>query len=79
MSACQGTSDGFIKKNEPFNLQAYIDMRDEIVIRPYSADTVVWENMSQEMLVKAWDGTRTMADTCQEIAAQMNDSLAKEQ
>ncbi len=79
MSACQGTSDGFIKKNEQFNLQAYIDMRDEIVIRPYSADTVVWENMSQEMLVKAWDGTRTMADTCQEIAAQMNDSLAKEQ
>lgn len=79
MSAYEGASDGFVARSENFNLQAYIDMMDEIVIRPYSADTVVWENMSMEMLVKAWDGSAAMADTCAEIAANMNASLEQEQ
>lgn len=78
MSAYEGTSEGFVKKSENFNLQAYIDMMDEIVIRPYSKDTVVWENMSLETLVKAWDGSAPMSDTCAEIAANMNASLEKE-
>ncbi len=78
MSAYENTSDGFVNKNENFNLQAYIDMLDDIVIRPYSMDTVVWENMSLETLVKAWDGTAEMEDTCKEIAAKMNESLEKE-
>ena len=54
-------------------------MMDEIVIRPYSTDTVVWENMSLETLAKAWDGTSPMADVCKEIAANMNESLQNEQ
>ena len=79
MSACQGTSDGFVNKNENLNLQAYLDMMDNVVIRPYSKDTVVWENMSIETLVNAWNGTSSMADTCRQIAESMNTSLAQEQ
>lgn len=78
MSAYENTSDGFVSRNENFNLQAYIDMLDDIVIRPYSTDTVVWEDMSLETLVKAWDGTTEMEDTCKEIAVKMNESLEKE-
>ena len=79
MSAYEGASAGFVEKSQDFNLQAYVDMMDEIVIRPYSTDTVVWENMSLETLVKAWDGTSPMADVCKEIAANMNESLQNEQ
>ncbi len=79
MSAYEGASTGFVEKSQDFNLQAYVDMMDEIVIRPYSTDTVVWENMSHETLVKAWQGTSPMADVCKEIAANMNESLQSEQ
>lgn len=79
MSAYEGASDGFVEKSSDFHLQAYVDMMDEVVIRPYSTDTVVWENMSLETLVKAWDGTAPMADVCKEIAASMNESLQSEQ
>ncbi len=79
MSACEGTSDGFVNKSEIFNLQAYLDMMEDVVIRPYSMDTVVWENMSIETLVNAWNGTSSMADTCRQIAESMNASLAQEQ
>lgn len=79
MSAYEGTSGGFVEKSENFNLQAYVDMMEQTVIRPYSTDTVVWENMSQEKLVNAWNGTSSMADVCKEIAAGMNESLQNEQ
>ncbi len=79
MSAYEGTSDGFVKKSENFHLQAYVDMMDSVVIRPYSMDTVVWENMSQEKLVNAWNGASSMADVCKEIAVSMNESLQSEQ
>lgn len=79
MSACEGTSDGFVEKSENFHLQAYVDMMDSVVIRPCSMDTVVWENMSQEKLVNAWNGASSMADVCKEIAVSMNESLQSEQ
>lgn len=79
MSAYEGSSEGFVNKNKNFNLQAYIDMEKDIVIRPYSEDTIVWENMSLETLVKAWTGSAPMADICKEIATNMNKALEKEQ
>lgn len=79
MSAYEGASEGFVEKSENFHLQAYVDMMEQTVIRPYSTDTVVWENMSQEKLVNAWNGTASMADVCKEIAASMNESLQSEQ
>ena len=79
ISAYEGTEDGFIQKNPNFNLKAYIDMKENIVIRPYSQDTVVWEDMSMETLVNVWNGTDTMENACKKIAVEMNEDLAKEQ
>ena len=78
LSAYEGVSDGYVAKNPNFNLKAYIDMLDHIVIRPYSEDTIVWEDMSIEELVKAWDGKKSMSDVCKEIANNMNAALEKE-
>lgn len=78
LSAYEGVSDGFIAKNPNFNLKAYIQMMDQIVMRPYSEDTIVWEFMSTERLVDAWNGTKPMKDVCKEIADEMNAALEKE-
>ncbi|MDR0885930.1 MAG: sugar ABC transporter substrate-binding protein [Clostridiales Family XIII bacterium] len=78
MSAYEDTSEGFISKDTEKNIQAYIDMQDDIVMYPYSKDTIAWNDMSIEELVKAWQDPAIMADTCKKIAAQMNDDLAAE-
>ena len=54
-------------------------MTDDMVIRPYSKHTTVWENMLSEKLVDAWTGAKPAADVCAEVAAEMNASLAEEQ
>lgn len=79
MSAYEGTSDGFISKSPEFNLKAHVEMLDDIVFKPYSDDTLVWEEMAILKLVDVWNGSKSMADACKEIAAQMNEDLAKEQ
>lgn len=79
LSAWEGTSDGFAQKDPEFNLQIYTDMMENTVLRPYSVETVTWEDMSKEKLVNAWNGTTPMADVCKDIANEMNTDLEKEQ
>lgn len=79
LSALEGASEGFAQKDPAFNLKAYTDMMEDTVLRPYSVDTVTWEDMSQKKLVEAWNGSKSMADVCKEIAAEMNADLEKEQ
>lgn len=78
MAAYDGVSEGFAKKYETYNVQAYLDMMDDVVMRPYSKNTTIWEDMSQEKLVSAWDGSSSMEDVCKEIANEMNKALASE-
>ena len=61
-----------------FNLKAYLNMMDDMVIRPYSKTTVAWENKANEILKEVYAGNKTMADACAEIAEFMNQSLAEE-
>ncbi len=61
-----------------FNLQAYLDMMDDLVIRPYSKTTVRWENMANDKMIMAWTGDKTAEEVCQEIATEMNALLAEE-
>lgn len=77
MSAYTGTSDAWAKSAN-FNLQAYLNMMDDMVIRPYSKTTVTWENEDNEILKGVYTGDKTMADACQEMADQMNEKLAEE-
>lgn len=79
MSAYEGASTGFVEKDKNFHLQAYVDMLDYIVMRPYSSDTIVWEEMSLEKLVDGWNGSKSMSEVCNEIAEEMNQDLAKEE
>lgn len=77
MSAYTGTSDAWTKSAD-FNLQAYLNMMDDMVIRPYSKSTVTWENEDNEILKSVYTGDKSMEDACKEMAAQMNEKLAEE-
>lgn len=78
MSAYNGTSDAWAKSAD-FNLQAYLNMMDDMEIRPYSKTTVTWENEDNEILKSVYTGEKSMADACKEMAEQMNEKLAEEQ
>ncbi len=78
ISAYEGTEKNWIKAYPDFNLQAYLDMTKDMVIRPYSKHTTVWEDMISEKLIDAWTGTKDTATVCKEIAAEMNSDLAEE-
>ncbi|MDO5135758.1 MAG: sugar ABC transporter substrate-binding protein [Eubacteriales bacterium] len=77
MSAYKGTSDKWASSAD-FNLQAYLNMMDDMIIRPYSRSTVTWENENSEILKGVYNGDVTMAEACEAMAAQMNEKLAEE-
>lgn len=77
MSAFTGTSDAWANSAD-FNLQAYLNMMDDMVIRPYSRNTVTWENANKETMKKLYTGEMTAAEACKEMAEQMNEQLAQE-
>ncbi len=77
MSAYKGTSDAWANSAE-FNLKAYLNMMDDMEIRPYSKSTVTWENEDNEILKSVYTGEKSMADACKEMAEQMNEKLAEE-
>lgn len=77
MSAYKGTSDAWVKSAD-FNLQAYLNMTEDMVIRPYSRSTVTWENNDNEVLKSVYTGDKSMADACTEMAGFMNEQLASE-
>lgn len=77
MSAYKGTSDAWANSAD-FNLQAYLNMMDDMEIRPYSKSTVTWENEDNEILKSVYMGEKSMADACKEMADQMNEKLAEE-
>ncbi|WP_277405690.1 ABC transporter substrate-binding protein [Lacrimispora xylanisolvens] len=78
ISAYQGTTANWVKAYPSFNLQAYLDMMDDLVIRPYSKSTVAWTNMIHEKLIDAWTGKKSVEDVCKDIDKEMNAMLAEE-
>ena len=78
MSAYEGTSEAWAGSAD-FNLQAYLNMMDDMVIRHYSRETVTWENDVNEELKKAWTQEVTMEEACKNAAKVMNETLEEEQ
>ena len=78
MSAFMGTSDTWVNCVPEFHLQAYMDMTEDMVIRPYTRNTKVWEDYSQSTMVKAYTGEMSVEDVCKDIAAYMNEQLSEE-
>ena len=78
MSAWDGTSDTWVGCAPEFNLQAYLDMRDDMVVRPYSRNTVTWENRASEIFKEVYSGNMSMEDACKQAAEEMNETLSEE-
>ena len=78
MSAFMGTSDTWVNCAPEFNLQAFLDMTKDMVIRPYTKNKKIWEDYSQITMVKAYTGEMTMEEVCKDIAAFMNKEIAEE-
>lgn len=78
MSAYMGTSDAWAKSSPEFNLQAYLDMTKDMEIRPYTRNTKIWEDYSQDVMKRVYMNEITMEEGCKEIAAYMNESIAEE-
>lgn len=78
MAAYEGVSDDWKNNTDKFNLQAYLDMREDTVFRPSTRATLTWWNPMCEILKEAWNGNKPMADCCAEVAAEMNEAIANE-
>lgn len=78
MSAYEGTSDAWVKSQSGYDLQPYLDMRENAILYPYSKNTQAWYQMILEKMVSAWDGTKPMEEVSKDIAQDMNGKLAEE-
>lgn len=78
ISAYNGTTENWVKSYPNFNLQAYLDMMNNLVIRPYSKNTITWEEMISEKLIDAWTGKREVKDICNDIEVEMDNILSEE-
>ena len=78
ISAYNGTAAPFVASFPEFNAIDYVDQLRYAVMRPWSINQLLWEDMSIRLLNDAWAGTRPVADVAREIAQQMNAMLAAE-
>ena len=78
MSAYLDTSDDWINAAPQWNLQAYLDMWENITIFPHSKKTVEWDEKMDAVMKEVWLGNMTMEEGCKEVARQMNEVLATE-
>jgi multiple sugar transport system substrate-binding protein len=78
ISAFKGTAEPFARGFPEFNVKGYTDQIPYAVMRPYSKNTNVWEDMSILTMNDVWNGTVSVADACRSIAQRMNTMLAAE-
>jgi multiple sugar transport system substrate-binding protein len=78
ISCFKGTAAPFVNGFPQFNVAAYIDQIQYAVMRPFSKNTGLWEDMSVRIFNEVWAGTKSAADGCREIAQSMNAMLAAE-
>lgn len=78
ISAYEGTADLWVSSYKAFNVQAFVDMVDYGVIRPYSKTTLIWEDKAYEQLMPAFTGEISVAEAARNAAEMMNETLASE-
>ena len=78
MSAYKDTSEKWKNGVPQFDLQAYLNMQDDMIIRPFSWNTVKWENALSDAMLKVWTKEISMEEGCKEAARLMNAILAEE-
>lgn len=78
MSAYLDTSDDWINAAPQWNLQAYLDMWENITIFPHSKNTVTWDEKMDAVMKEVWLGNMSMKDGCLKVAEEMNAVLEAE-
>ena len=78
ISAYEGTADLWVSSYKTFHVQAFVDMVDYGVIRPYSKTTLIWEDKAYEQLMPAFTGEISVAEAARNAAEMMNETLASE-
>lgn len=77
--ALNGTQDLYVDAHPEYNLQVFIDQAKENAVPfPISQNTPEWNEVESEFLTKVFTGEVSASDGCTELAAQMNEILAKE-
>lgn len=78
MAAYEGVSEEWKNNTDLFDLQPYLDMREDVVFRPYTRATMVWEHMITADLRAAWSGEMTMEEACAKLTKDMNQAISDE-
>ncbi|MFF5210903.1 ABC transporter substrate-binding protein [Streptosporangium sp. NPDC000396] len=76
--AYNGLQDTWVKSMPKLKLQSYIDQVPDAVPYPRSMNTAAWATKETELIAQAFAGTKDLDATAKELAAFMNDALAKE-
>ncbi|MEV4368287.1 sugar ABC transporter substrate-binding protein [Nonomuraea sp. NPDC049637] len=79
VSSRAGTQDGWFAAFPDYHLkETFAASIPNGVPYPVSLNTAKWQDVQNKLLAEAWAGTRPTAEAAKEIAAQMNEILAKE-
>lgn len=78
ISTYEGSEEVWVESDDQFDLQPYIDMLEQRVIRPHTNATAVWEAKSYEILRTGYTGDKETADVAQETAEMMNQFISQE-
>ncbi|MDD3279438.1 MAG: sugar ABC transporter substrate-binding protein [Lachnospiraceae bacterium] len=86
MSAYNNTSDAWVNCTDVFNLKPYLDIakestsdvKNELILRPYTYNSTVWSMGASTALVNAWSDPTQMEKVCTDFAAEMNKAIAAE-
>lgn len=79
LSLRDGTQDGWFSSFPEWHLKEVFDASLPYgVPYPVSLDTAKWQDVQNKLLTDAWSGKRPVADAAKDIAAQMDEILAKE-
>lgn len=78
ISTYEGSEEVWVESDDQFDLQPYIDMLEQRVIRPHTNATAVWEAKLFEILRAGYTGDKETADVAQETAEMMNQFISQE-
>ncbi|MEU1724738.1 sugar ABC transporter substrate-binding protein [Nonomuraea sp. NPDC005692] len=79
LSLRPGTQDGWFKAFPSFHLkETYDASMPHGVPYPATLNTAQWQDVQNTLLADAWAGERPVAEAAREVAAKMNEILAKE-
>ena len=72
------TAQPWVDFSKEFNLKVYPEMLDYAVPVPTSKTATQWKEYENDILKKVWSKELTVEEGCNQLAKQMNETLATE-